>query len=71
MVLDCANGAAYRAAPDVLWELGADVIPLGVEPDGSTSTTASEARIPRPAPMRSVPMARIWESVWTAMPTGW
>jgi phosphoglucosamine mutase len=34
VVLDCANGAAYRAAPDVLWELGADVIPLGVEPDG-------------------------------------
>nr|WP_111298854.1 phosphoglucosamine mutase [Paracoccus saliphilus] len=35
VVLDCAHGAAYRAAPDVLWELGADVIPLGVKPDGS------------------------------------
>ncbi|WP_410218678.1 phosphoglucosamine mutase [Paracoccus sp. (in: a-proteobacteria)] len=35
VVLDCANGAAYRAAPEVLWELGADVIPLGVDPDGS------------------------------------
>ncbi|RJE80178.1 phosphoglucosamine mutase [Paracoccus sp. JM45] len=34
VVLDCANGAAYRAAPGVLWELGADVIPLGVKPDG-------------------------------------
>lgn len=34
VVIDCANGAAYRAAPDVLWELGAEVIPLGVEPDG-------------------------------------
>ncbi|MBV0890595.1 phosphoglucosamine mutase [Paracoccus sp. Z118] len=34
VVIDCANGAAYRAAPDVLWELGADVIPLGVDPDG-------------------------------------
>lgn len=34
VVLDCANGAAYRAAPEVLWELGADVIPLGVKPDG-------------------------------------
>lgn len=34
IVLDCANGAAYRAAPDVLWELGAEVIALGVEPDG-------------------------------------
>ncbi|MDP5308271.1 phosphoglucosamine mutase [Paracoccus spongiarum] len=34
VVIDCANGAAYRAAPEVLWELGADVVPLGVEPDG-------------------------------------
>ncbi|WP_282602718.1 phosphoglucosamine mutase [Paracoccus sp. PARArs4] len=34
VVLDCANGAAYRAAPEVLWELGADVIPVGVKPDG-------------------------------------
>ena len=34
IVVDCANGAAYRAAPEVLWELGAEVIPLGVEPDG-------------------------------------
>ena len=34
VVVDCANGAAYRAAPDVLWELGADVIPIGVKPDG-------------------------------------
>ncbi|CAM3324174.1 phosphoglucosamine mutase [Paracoccus aminovorans] len=34
VVVDCANGAAYRAAPDVLWELGAEVIPLGVSPNG-------------------------------------
>ncbi len=34
IVVDCANGAAYRVAPTVLWELGADVIPLGVAPDG-------------------------------------
>jgi phosphoglucosamine mutase len=34
IVLDCANGAAYRVAPAALWELGADVIPIGVEPDG-------------------------------------
>lgn len=34
VVIDCANGAAYRAAPDVLWELGAEVIPLGVRPNG-------------------------------------
>jgi phosphoglucosamine mutase len=34
IVLDCANGAAYKVAPAALWELGATVIPLGVEPDG-------------------------------------
>ena len=34
VVIDCANGAAYRAAPEVLWELGAEVIPVGVAPDG-------------------------------------
>ncbi len=35
VVVDCANGAAYRAAPDVLRELGAEVIPVAVEPDGT------------------------------------
>ena len=34
IVIDCAHGAAYRVAPTVLWELGANVIPLGVAPDG-------------------------------------
>ncbi|HEY8963220.1 MAG TPA: phosphoglucosamine mutase [Alphaproteobacteria bacterium] len=34
IVVDCAHGAAYRAAPQVLWELEADVIPLGVSPNG-------------------------------------
>ncbi len=34
IVVDCANGAAYRVAPTVLWELEAEVIPIGVEPDG-------------------------------------
>ncbi|MGB3317203.1 MAG: phosphoglucosamine mutase [Albidovulum sp.] len=52
VVVDCANGAAYKAAPQVLWELGADVIPVGVAPNGfnindkcgSTHTqTAAEA----------------------------
>ena len=52
VVIDCANGAAYKAAPDVLWELGADVIRVGVTPNGkninencgSTHTqTAAEA----------------------------
>jgi phosphoglucosamine mutase len=34
IVVDCANGAAYKVAPAVLWELGADVIEVGVKPDG-------------------------------------
>jgi phosphoglucosamine mutase len=34
IVIDCAHGAAYQVAPSVLWELGADVIAIGVEPNG-------------------------------------
>ena len=34
LVIDCANGAAYKVAPTALWELGADVISMGVSPDG-------------------------------------
>lgn len=48
IVLDCANGAAYKVAPTVLWELEAEVIKLGVAPDGfninkECGSTASEA----------------------------
>ncbi len=53
IVIDCAHGAAYKVAPTVLWELGADVIPLGVTPDGfninescgSTSPDAMRAAV--------------------------
>ncbi|MEN0075338.1 MAG: phosphoglucosamine mutase [Paracraurococcus sp.] len=34
IVVDCAHGAAYKVAPTVLWELGAEVVPVGVSPDG-------------------------------------
>lgn len=48
VVVDCANGAAYKVAPAVLWELGADIVPLGVEPNGANinlecGSTAPEA----------------------------
>ncbi len=48
IVVDCANGAAYRTAPEVLWELGAEVIAIGVSPDGTNinekcGSTAPEA----------------------------
>jgi phosphoglucosamine mutase len=53
VVVDCANGAAYRVAPEALWELGADVISIGVDPDGfninkdcgSTDLTAVSAKV--------------------------
>ena len=53
VAIDCANGAAYRVAPDVLWELGAEVVKLGVEPNGtninlncgSTSPDALRAKV--------------------------
>jgi len=35
VAIDCSHGAAYKAAPTVLWELGAEVISLGVEPNGT------------------------------------
>lgn len=35
VVVDCANGAAHRTAPAALWELGADIVSVGVEPDGT------------------------------------
>ena len=34
VVIDCANGAGYKVVPEALWELGADVVAIGVEPDG-------------------------------------
>ncbi|MBB4616635.1 phosphoglucosamine mutase [Sphingomonas abaci] len=35
VVIDCANGAGYKVAPDALWELGAEVIAIGVTPNGT------------------------------------
>ncbi|MGN6122206.1 MAG: phosphoglucosamine mutase [Sphingomonas oligoaromativorans] len=48
IVIDCAHGAAYNVAPSALWELGADVIAIGVKPDGTNvndkvGSTAPEA----------------------------
>ncbi len=35
VAVDCANGAAYHVAPEALWELGAEVVPIGVTPNGT------------------------------------
>ena len=46
VVVDCAHGAAYRVAPAVLWELGAEVVPVAVAPDGLNINRASGATHP-------------------------
>ncbi|HEY7385667.1 MAG TPA: phosphoglucosamine mutase [Beijerinckiaceae bacterium] len=58
VVVDCANGAAYKVAPETLWELGAEVIAIGVEPDGfninrDVGSTAPEALIRRVRELRA------------------
>jgi phosphoglucosamine mutase len=46
IVLDCANGAGYKVAPTVLWELGATVIPIGVTPDGFNINQGCGSTVP-------------------------
>src|SRR6202035_4001776 len=58
VVVDCANGAAYRVAPEALWELGAEVFTVGVEPDGfninkDCGSTAPEALCRKVREMRA------------------
>ncbi|MEY5008739.1 MAG: hypothetical protein RL764_2055 [Pseudomonadota bacterium] len=47
IVIDCAHGAAYNVAPAALWELGADIIPLGVNPDGTNINAACGSTAPQ------------------------
>ncbi|WP_300056286.1 phosphoglucosamine mutase [uncultured Roseobacter sp.] len=49
VVVDCANGAAYRVAPEALWELGATVIPVGVSPNGHNINDGCGSTHPRMA----------------------
>ena len=58
VVVDCANGAAYRVAPETLWELGAEVIAIGTEPDGfninrDVGSTAPEALVGKVRELRA------------------
>lgn len=46
VVVDCAQGAAYNVAPTVLWELGADLVPMSVAPDGFNINTGCGAAHP-------------------------
>ncbi|MCP9221618.1 phosphoglucosamine mutase [Erythrobacter sp. LQ02-29] len=53
VVIDCAHGAAYQVAPSAIWELGAEIVTLGVDPDGtnindgvgSTAIAAVQAKV--------------------------
>ncbi len=47
IVIDCANGAAYNVGPTILWELGAEVIPLNVNPDGTNVNKNSGSTNPK------------------------
>ena len=47
IVIDCAHGAAYNVAPAALWELGANIIPLGVTPDGTNINAACGSTAPQ------------------------
>jgi phosphoglucosamine mutase len=58
IVIDCANGAGYRVAPEALWELGAEVFSLGVKPDGfninkDVGSTAPAALVQKVREMRA------------------
>ncbi len=49
VVVDCANGAAYKVAPETLWELGAEVIPVGVNPKGDNINKGCGSTYPQSA----------------------
>jgi phosphoglucosamine mutase len=58
IVIDCANGAGYKVAPEALWELGAEVIKIGVDPNGRNinhkcGSTAPDALIEKVKEMRA------------------
>jgi phosphoglucosamine mutase len=58
IVVDCANGAAYKVAPAALWELGAEVFAIGVTPDGfninsNCGSTAPDAMSEKVREMRA------------------
>ncbi len=72
IAVDCANGAAYSVAPAALWELGAEVVSIGVEPDGfninqrmrlDRAGGAGRARCAKSAPTSALRS--------TATPTAW
>ena len=47
IAIDCANGAAYKVAPEALWELGAEIVPLGVAPNGTNINDSCGSTAPQ------------------------
>jgi len=70
IVVDCAHGAAYKVAPRVFSELGADVVPIAVEPNGRNINDNCGAVAPQSMQKRLCCTGRISGSRWMAMPTG-
>ena len=71
-VIDCANGAAYKVAPEALWELGAEVVKLGVDPNGFNINKDCGSTAPeRSHPQGRARCAPISASRSTATPTAW
>ena len=68
-LLDCANGATYRAAPEIFRRLGAHVTCSPTRPTGATSTTAAARRTSRRSPTRCAPAATTPASPSTATAT--
>ena len=71
IVVDCANGAAYQVAPTAIWELGAEVIAIGVTPNGININDGVGSTRSRRSRRRVVDeQAPISASRSTATPTG-
>jgi phosphoglucosamine mutase len=69
IVIDCANGAGYKVAPAALWELGAEVVTIGVKPDGFNINDDVRIDPPERWWRRCARCAPTSASRWTATPT--
>ena len=69
IVVDCANGASYKSTPCVLRELGAEVIVIGNQPDGTNINKECGSMHPQQVCQRFANMALTWASPMTATPT--
>ncbi len=71
VVVDCAHGAAYKVVPEALWELGADVISIGAEPDGFNINKDADRPRRSSSAARCAKCAPMLASHSMATPTAW